>query len=194
MSRTTADAEVGREPSVTPCSSLSRISHRPTMTARKLSALTAKVGPTPKAPMASPAAAGPTTREPLTIAELIATAFPMSSRPTSSMTNAWRTGMSTALATPSRKARPRIIHNSTRPVMTRTARIDARTIIVVCVQIRTRRLGSASAATPANRPRKMTGPYWATAVIPSQSGSCVIWRTSQACATCCIHVPMRDTV
>ena len=74
------------------------------MTARKLRALIANAGPTPNAAIARPAAAGPMTRAPLNIAELSATALPMSSRPTSSIANDWRTGMSTALAIPSRNA------------------------------------------------------------------------------------------
>ncbi len=44
--------------------------------------------------------AGPTTRAPLNIAELRATALPMSSRPTISTENAWRTGMSTEFTVP----------------------------------------------------------------------------------------------
>ena len=162
------------------------------MTARKLSALMTNAGPTPNAAIARPARAGPMTRAPLNIAELRATALPMSSRPTSSIENAWRTGMSTALAIPSRKASTRIIQTSTTPVMTRTARIAARTIIATWVAIRTCRFGSASAATPANRPRTMTGMNWAADTMPSQIGSWVSSRTSHACATCCIQVPTSE--
>ncbi len=152
----------------------------------------ANAGPTPNAAIARPAAAGPTTRAPLNIAELSATAAPTSSRPTSSMANAWRTGMSTALAMPSRKASSRIIQTWTTPVMTRTASTAARTIITICVATRTRRFGRASAATPANRPRTMTGMNWAAATIPSQIGSWVSSSTSQAWATCCIQVPTSE--
>ena len=70
-----------------------------TMTARKLRALIANAAATPNAAMVRPASAGPMIRDPLNIAELRATALPTSSRPTSSMANDWRTGMSTALAT-----------------------------------------------------------------------------------------------
>ena len=76
--------------------------------------------------------------------------------------------------------------------MTSTARIAARTIIVICVQMRTRRFGSASAATPANSPRTMTGMNCAAATMPSQIGSWVSSRTSQAWATCCIQVPTSE--
>ena len=60
----------------------------PTITARKLSALIANAGAMPNAPIVSPATAGPTTRAPLNIAELIATALPMSRGPTISIANA----------------------------------------------------------------------------------------------------------
>ena len=65
--------------------------------------------------------------------------------------------------------------------------------MLVWVQIRTRRFGSASARTPANSPKIMTGMNWAAATIPSQIGSCVSCRTSHAWATCCIQVPTSDT-
>ena len=54
----------------------------------------------PNAPIVRPATAGPTTRAALNIAELRATALPMSPRPTISTTKLWRTGMSIALAVP----------------------------------------------------------------------------------------------
>ena len=38
----------------------------------------------------------------------------------------------------------------------------------------------------------MTGMNWAAATMPSHSGSPVSWRTSQAWATCCIHVPISE--
>ena len=38
----------------------------------------------------------------------------------------------------------------------------------------------------------MTGRNWAVATIPSQIGSPVSWRTSQAWATCCIQVPTSE--
>ena len=86
------------------------------MTARKLRALIAKAAATPTSPIVSPAMAGPTMRAPLNIAELSATTLPMSSRPTISTANDWRTGMSTALAQPSRSARTMIIGTVTSSV------------------------------------------------------------------------------
>ena len=82
------------------CSSLSRMSARATMTATKLAASIANAIATPTAAMVRPAIAGPMTRAPLNIAELSATALPMSSRPTISTAKAWRTGMSTELTVP----------------------------------------------------------------------------------------------
>ena len=55
----------------------------------------------PKKPMVRPATAGPMIRAPLKTAELRATAFATSPRPTISTVNAWRVGMSTALVMPS---------------------------------------------------------------------------------------------
>ena len=77
--------------------------------------------------------------------------------------------------------------------MVSTARIAARIIIAVWTQSRTRRFGNASAATPANSPRMMTGRNWAAATMPSQIGSWVSSRTSHAWATCCIQVPTSET-
>ena len=58
------------------------------ITARKLRALIAKAAATPTSPIVRPATAGPMIRAPLNIAELSATAFGMSSRPTISTANA----------------------------------------------------------------------------------------------------------
>ena len=152
----------------------------------------AKAGAMPNAPIVRPATAGPTTRAPLNIAELIATALPISRGPTISMANAWRTGMSTALAQPSSTASRMIIQTSTTPVAVSTVRMTASTIIVACTASNVWRLGSTSARTPANRPKIITGRNWAVATTPSQNGSPVRVRTSQPCATCCIHVPTSE--
>ena len=96
------------------------------MTATKLSALSAKAAATPTRPIVIPATAGPMIRAPLNIAELSATALPMSSRPTISTANDWRTGMSTAFAQPRSRASRMMIGTVTRPVYVRTARMMAR--------------------------------------------------------------------
>ncbi len=151
-------------------------------------------GPTPNAPMVSPATAGPMTRAPLNIAELRATALPTSLGPTISMANDWRTGMSTALAIPRASARTTTIQSSTRPVRVSTARIAASSIITNWTATRVWRLGRVSASTPANRPKKRTGTNCAAATTPSHRGSpSLSSRTSHDWATCCIQVPTSDT-
>ena len=124
------------------------------MTARKLRALIANAAATPNAAMVSPASAGPMIREPLNMAELSATALPMSSRPTSSMAkdladrHVQRRSRSRAGWRAGRSSRP-----ATSPVTVSTARTTARTIITTWVATSVWRLGRASAATPANRPK-----------------------------------------
>ena len=75
------------------------------ITAMKLMPLIRKAIEMSKAPISSPAAAGPRIREALNRAELSPTALATSSRPTISTANDWRAGMSKALAIPSRAAR-----------------------------------------------------------------------------------------
>ena len=70
------------------------------MTATNETALTAKAVAVPQRAMASPAAAGPTTRAPLNTAEFRAIADTSDSLPTISATKAWRAGMSSVLARP----------------------------------------------------------------------------------------------
>ena len=70
--------------------------------------------------------------------------------------------------------------------------MTASSIIAAWVAISVWRLGRASAMTPPKRPKTMTGMNWAAATMPSHSGSPVSCRTSQAWATCCIHVPISE--
>ncbi len=78
----TSRTDRGRGISRAPWSSPSRIIHRPMITATKLAAFSAKAIAMPKNPIVNPATAGPTTRAPLNIAELRATALPTSRGPT----------------------------------------------------------------------------------------------------------------
>ena len=78
--------------------------------------------------MARPATAGPTIRAELNTAALSESAFGSSGMPTSSETNAWRTGVSTALETPSRAANVKTCQSCTRPVRTRTLMASASTV------------------------------------------------------------------
>ena len=145
------------------------------------------------APIVRPATAGPRTRAALNIAELRATALPMSSRPTISTANAWRVGMSTTLVSPPSRARTMTCHTSTAPVATRANIVNARIILTAWVAISALRLGTASAIRPPNRPRTMTGIHWNAATTPSRNGSPVSSRISQPWATVCIQVPTSDT-
>ena len=75
----------------------------------------------------------------------------MSSRPTISTTNDWRMGMSNALTMPSRNASTMTCQTWTWPISTSSPRTSASTHAAVWVTIRPWRLGSASAATPAEQ-------------------------------------------
>jgi hypothetical protein len=161
------------------------------MTARKLKASMTNAAATPTAPINRPARAGPMIRALLNIAELSATALPMSSRPTISTTKDWRTGMSKALAVPIARAMTRSSGNDSIFAMATNASAIERHIFAAWVTSSVRRFGRESARTPANRPSTRTGMNWAAAITPSHRTSPVSWRTSHAWATCCIHVPMR---
>ena len=143
-------------------------------------------------PMVRPATAGPTIRAALKIAEFRATALPMSSRPTISMTNDWRVGMSMAWVQPRAKARMTISQTWTVPVAVRMPRMKARLIETDWVAMSVRRLGRLSATIPPNRPKIITGTNCAAATTPSMNGSFVRVRTSQAWATACIQVPTSE--
>ena len=86
-------------------SSAGRIINRPVMTATKDAALARKTHAVPTPSIMSPATAGPKMRAALNVALLSPTAFGSSALPTSSETKAWRVGLSTAVAMPSRKAK-----------------------------------------------------------------------------------------
>ena len=132
-------------------------------------------------------------RAPLKIAELSATAFATSSRPTISTVNAWRVGMSTAFVMPSSDASTRMCQTCTVSVTTRPNRTKASVIWTAWVTISVCRLGRASAMIPPNSPRTSTGRKVSAVVSPRINGSWVSWSTSHAWATCCIQVPTSDT-
>ena len=155
-------------------------------------ALIAKATPMSKIPISTPATAGPTIRAALKIAELRATALPMSSRPTISMTKAWRVGMSIALVQPRMNAIRITCQTWISWVSVRTARTTASPIAIVWVAMRVRRLGRLSATMPPNRPKTSTGANCAAVTTPSQNGSPVNVRTSQSSAMFCIQVPTRE--
>ena len=71
-----------------------------TIIAPKLSALTAKQGPTPASAITPPASIGPAIRDVCTITLLSDTALTTRSAPTSSNTKLWRAGLSIASTVP----------------------------------------------------------------------------------------------
>ncbi len=75
-------------------------------TATKVSVLSSRVQPVPNAAMVRPATPGPTRRPALNEALLSDTALASRSRGTISETKVWRAGLSTAVATPVKSARP----------------------------------------------------------------------------------------
>src|SRR5436309_15251398 len=81
-----------------------RISARAAMAARKLSALARKQKGRPTAAIKTPATDGPITDAALKTEELRAIALVRSSRPTISMTNAWRAGTSKSWIVPQASA------------------------------------------------------------------------------------------
>ena len=95
----------------------------------------------PTAPITSPAAAGPAIRARLKMALFSAMAFGMSARPTISVTNAWRVGLSTTVARPSPKASANTCQIRTAPVTASSPRMKASRPMTVWVSIRMRRLG-----------------------------------------------------
>ena len=142
--------------------------------------------------IASPAAAGPMTRAPLNIAELSATALPTSLAPDELHRERLAHGHVDRIGDPEQERQQDDHPDLDDAGDDERGEDEARTIIATCAEMRTLRFGSASAATPAKRPSTMTGRNWAVATIPSQIGSPVSSRTSQAWATCCIQVPMSE--
>ena len=78
--------------------------------------------------------------------------------------------------------------------MTRTARIAARIIIVTWADSSTRRFGSASAATPGEQAEDDDREELGGGDDAEPDGSWVSSRTSHACATCCIQVPISEII
>ena len=85
------------------------------------------------------------------------TALTTRSAPTSSMTNAWRVGLSTALTVPRTSTSTKTIQTVTAPVAVSTHSATAGTIISVWVIISRRRLSWRSASTPPSAPSSRTG-------------------------------------
>ena len=101
--------------------------------------------------------AGPTTRATLKTREFSATAFIRSSRPTMSMTNASRAGVSIALTTPIKNAAAKRATGVTKPTATMTASAIANRSNAACARKMRERRGSRSARLPLHTPRRNVG-------------------------------------
>ena len=80
------------------------------------------------------------------------------------------------------------------PMRTDAARTAETTIDTAWVSIITLRLSKRSASTPAGSEKSANGAKRTKARSPTAKGECVSSTISQASATFCIHVPLRDTI
>ena len=119
--------------------------------------------------------AGPTMRAPLNIALLSEMAFIKSSRLAISTTNDCRAGMSKAIATPPHRPSTIISHGWMIPDHTSPAKMKARIIIAIWVQMRTERFGKRSAAQPPQVAKTSIGAVPAAATTPNNALEPVNW-------------------
>ena len=148
-----------------------------TMTARKLGGIDREGHRHPDRADVRPATAGPMTRAPLNIAELSATALPMSSRPDHLDRERLADGHVDRVDRADEQGQQDEQRDRRVPGMTSdTARMTDRHILIAWVPSSVWRLGRLSASTPPNRPKIMTGMNWAAATTPSHSGS---WVSTQ---------------
>ena len=148
-----------------------------------------KHAPIPTPAIRKAAAAGPITRVAFARTLFRLTAFVTSSRPTISVMNACRVGLSMAFTMPSANT----IHSWTALVTTSTPSRSASAPAVDCVATRRRRLSTRSAMTPPYAPPSSIGVNCSAVTAPSAKPLPVSRRTSQPCATHCIHVPVIET-
>ncbi len=132
-------------------------------------------------------------RAPLTIDELSAIALIRSLRPTMSIRNACRAGMSNALTSPSRPASRKICQICTAPLSVNRARVKARIIDAVCVATIIRWRWKRSATLPPTGASRKTGNCPVNPISPRRIGDFVRRYTSHACAIDCIQVPINET-
>ena len=151
--------------------------------------MTKKQTPSPNTVMMTPPMAGPTTRDMFMSDELRLTALARSSRPTISIMNVWRAGLSNRLTTPSRPASRYTCQSTTVSVTTRMPRTRASSPPADCVRYSRFRLLARSATRPPNGPNSSIGRNWSPTTMPRATPLSVRWRTSQAWATDCIQVP-----
>ena len=155
----------------------------------KESALIAKQGPTPKTAITAPAAAGPAIREQWTTTEFSETALTIRSGPTSSITNAWRAGLSIASTEPRASTSPKTIQGAMSPVAVSAHSVIAGTAISACVYWSRRSFGTRSASRPPQAPNSSIGRNWNAAVTPTETPEPVSCTISHISATICIQLP-----
>ena len=190
-SMTRADARSSRGSRASRCSSAVRIRTTLTRGATELRAVKRKTGPTSKAAMARPATAGPTIRAELNTAAFSDSALGSSGVPTSSETNACRTGVSTALAVPSSAAKAKTCQSCTRSVRTSTAMPSASTVQKALATKSSTRLSYRSASRPESRVSRSTGVNWQAVTTPSAVAELLeSSRTSQSWAMNIIQTPI----
>ena len=141
-----------------------------------------------------PASAGPTIRDALNSIELSATALIRCSRPTSSTTNDWRTGLSIAVMMPWIVASTYTCQSWIAPVPTSMAKTAAWSSAATCVIVTRRCLGQRSVITPPISESNSTGRNWSAVTRPSAKGEWVSWSTSQSCAVRCIQLPVWEII
>ena len=143
--------------------------------------------------MITPPVAGPITRAPLKAMELSAMALGSSSRGTRSAASAWRTGMSSALTTPSAKESTITVGMLMLPVTVSASSRTTCSVAAVCVARMARRLSIRSTTTPPNGASTSAGTNSSAATMPSWMGDPPSSRTSHGSEICCIQVPIRLT-
>ncbi len=144
---------------------------------------------TPKTAITVPARAGPAIREQWTTTEFSETALTIRSWPTSSITKAWRAGLSIASTEPRASTSPNTIHGAMSPVAVRIHSVSAGTAISACVYWSSRSFGTRSASRPPQAPNSSIGRNWRAAVMPTETPEPVSCTISHISATICIQLP-----
>jgi hypothetical protein len=120
-------------------------------------------------------------------------AFARSSRlSTSSARNAWRAVMSKAFTKPRKRLKRRICQTAMTPLRASTASRKACAIARLWVRSKSRCRFQRSTNTPASGVRNKVGICPKNPATPNQKPEWVKRNTSQATASCCIQVPIRD--
>src|SRR5712692_3770237 len=153
------------------------------ITATKLKALARKHQPSPMLATSNPPIPGPMVRALLIIDELSVTALIKSSLVTNSVTNAWRTGKSNALNTPSKAAMVKTCQTCTRPVSVIAASTKQSSIGAICVASSMLRRDLVSATTPLIGARTKMEICPEKATNPNNAAEPVSRYTNQAWAT-----------